>query len=279
MNKTNQWTHDGLQSDLAEHLASTRDRIIWEDMQIGPSGSPRPDVYTIPKSYTKFRPLAYEIKISVSDFRRDVTTGKWQSYLEFASGVIFAVPSGLISKADVPTGCGLMARNEDGWRTMKAPTLKHLASLPHQAWLKLLIDGIDRKRGGAKEREFNHFRARQALMKKFGDRVGELVWNLARSEELLQYELQADKARHDAVLEAERKRYLVERERQKSDQAQIDAGRAMLSTALGLCPDANTWAIVQQLQRARSKISEDHEVRRLMEIIHRIRMAVSKVDE
>lgn len=74
------WAHDALASDLASHLAFTGGRVIFENMQLGPAGSPRPDVYTIPKVYSRFTPLAYEVKISVADFRSDVTSGKWQSY-------------------------------------------------------------------------------------------------------------------------------------------------------------------------------------------------------
>lgn len=136
------WTHDGLANDLAEHLRRASDRMVWEDMQLGPSGSPRPDVYTIPKVYSRFCPIAYEIKISVADFRSDVTSGKWQSYLKFAAGVIFAVPDGLVSKNEVPPTCGLMVRKDKVWRSVKGPTLTPVASLPKDTWMKLLLDGI-----------------------------------------------------------------------------------------------------------------------------------------
>ena len=69
------WGHDELAKDLAQHLACSNDRMIWLDMQLGPSGSPRPDVFTAPKSYSGFKPIAYECKVSVSDFRSDITSG------------------------------------------------------------------------------------------------------------------------------------------------------------------------------------------------------------
>ena len=122
------WGHDQLANDLAEHLAKQTDRIIWTDMQLGPSGSPRPDVYSIPKSYSGYKPIAYECKVSVSDFRSDITKGKWQSYLKYSSGVIFAVPKGLITKDDLPKGCGLIVRSENGWRMVKGPTLTPIAN-------------------------------------------------------------------------------------------------------------------------------------------------------
>lgn len=60
-------------------------RIVWKDMQLGPSGTARPDVYALPCSFSKFCPVVYEIKISVSDFRADVTAGKFTKYFECRS--------------------------------------------------------------------------------------------------------------------------------------------------------------------------------------------------
>lgn len=40
--------HDELAQSLAAHLRGDA-RMIWCDLQLGPSGSPRPDVYTIDK--------------------------------------------------------------------------------------------------------------------------------------------------------------------------------------------------------------------------------------
>ena len=96
------WKHDELARDLAQHLREKSDRLVWTDMQLGPAGSPRPDVYSLPCSFTRFMPIAYECKISVADFRRDVTAGKWTSYMQFAAGVIFAAPAGLVGKDDLP---------------------------------------------------------------------------------------------------------------------------------------------------------------------------------
>lgn len=137
------WTHDALAEDLAGHVW-TSNRLTFTNMQLGPAGSPRPDVYTIPTTYSRFLPLAYEVKVSVADFRADVTAGKWQSYLPFAAGVFFAVPAGLIGKGDVPASCGLMTRGPNGWRVVKAPTMRVVENLPLELWQKLLFDGIER---------------------------------------------------------------------------------------------------------------------------------------
>ena len=65
------WQHDQLAEDLAAHLKAP-DRMVWLNMQLGPRGSPRPDVYTIYKSYVRPQPTAYEVKISREDFRSDI---------------------------------------------------------------------------------------------------------------------------------------------------------------------------------------------------------------
>ena len=117
------WGHDQLAEDLASHLRGNTDRMVWTDMQLGPSGSSRPDVYAIPTSYSRFQPIAYECKVSMSDFRADVTKGKYTDYLKFAAGVVFACPAGLLKKEDIPAGAGLMVRGPDGWRSLKKPAL------------------------------------------------------------------------------------------------------------------------------------------------------------
>lgn len=137
-------THDQLADNLAQHLLRD-DRIVWTDIPAGRQGSCRPDVYTIQKSYTQPNPTSYEIKVSVSDFRSDVTSGKWQKYLEFSHAVVFCVPKGLVTKKDTPKGCGLMTFNGEFWNTVKRPTIQPETHLNSELLLKLLIEGKDRQ--------------------------------------------------------------------------------------------------------------------------------------
>ncbi|WP_207460253.1 hypothetical protein [Azospirillum sp. SYSU D00513] len=170
-----EWKHDDLANDLAAHVGGTN-RLTFTDMQLGPSGSVRPDVYTIPTTYSRFCPLAYECKISVADFRADVTAGKWQSYLPFASAVIFAVPVGLIGKQDLPHGCGLMTRGPNGWRMVKSPTLRPVENLPLAAWQKLLFDGVGRAERfrQAEPRKASRWHARDVVARRIGQDVADL---------------------------------------------------------------------------------------------------------
>lgn len=264
------WKHDDLQHDLAGHLLATRDRVVWENMQMGPAGSPRPDVYTVPKTFTKFCPLAYEIKISVSDFRRDVTAGKWQNYLQFSAGVTFAVPAGLINKSDVPPGCGLMVRGEEGWRTLKAPTLKALDGLPLKVWLKLIIDGIERQCRVIQPRDLNEYRVKQQLTKKYGDTIATMLHDVANAENRLKLQLEAINIRHQSELkyaEDMRKRSV---ETAKSARIEIDAERALLAEVLGLAPDASAWDLARAIAVARKALVRDDEISRLTRIISKV---------
>lgn len=189
-----QWGHDELADDLADHLA-TPNRMIWTDMQMGPSGSRRPDVFTLQKSYSKPNPLTYEIKVSLSDFRSDVTSGKWQEYLKFSSGVYFCVPKGLITKNDIPAGTGLLVRSDKVWRAAKKPTLSPI-QLPNHMMLKMLIDGVDR----VKENQRPIWARDRINLYKYKKQLGDDVINAIRDIESARYRAK------DIIDRAERKR-------------------------------------------------------------------------
>jgi len=161
-------THDELANNLAVHLLN-ENRMVWEDIPVGKVHSVRPDVLTIEKSYSSPNPISYEIKVSVSDFRSDVTKAKWKAYLDFSYGVVFAVPKGLITKSDVPNGCGLMTFNGQSWNTVKKPTL-HPAKLNDELLLKLLISGDQREtqKPVIQNRDFDQHVHHETLRKKFG---------------------------------------------------------------------------------------------------------------
>lgn len=161
--------HDELAHSLAMHLKAPN-RMVWENLICGSSGNVRPDVYTLQKSFTNPNPMAYEIKVSVSDFRSDVTKAKWHNYKRYAYGVTFAVPMGLITKNDLPEGCGLMTFNGQSWRTVKKATL-HPRELSTQFLLKLLMDGnrLLSEEKPIQNRDFNAYQHHETLRKKFGD--------------------------------------------------------------------------------------------------------------
>lgn len=210
------WKHNELMRDLSRHLLNER-RMVWTDMQLGPSGSPRPDVYTIEKSYSRPAPMAYEVKVSTSDLRSDLTKGKWQSYLKFAQAVVFAVPEGLCTKNDIPEGCGLIVRKSAVWRYAKRATLKHTA-IPQNTCMKLLIDGVNRPVSPKTRTErFNAHQASKRIRKLHGKAVAEAVSDLHS----LNTRIEALKGRYDyecqrieAAAEEYRQRLKSEAERE-----------------------------------------------------------------
>lgn len=273
------WCHDELANDLAGHLRATGDRVIWTDMQLGPSGSPRPDVYTIGKSYTKFKPISYEIKISVADFRRDITAGKWHSYLKYSCGVIFAVPQGLITKADVPSGCGLIVRTPDGWRNLKGPTLQPLETLPHKAWMKLVIDGIDRQRILFQPRDASEWRAREAIRKKYGEELAQALSDRDSAKSALEYQT---KSYNDSFRRSQERheRNLEElRQRQEKEADEIRSIVSELAEALGLSQHTSVRAIRHAAERALSMLRKDDELQRLRESLERAQGALQRVEK
>ncbi|MDN7724908.1 hypothetical protein [Burkholderia gladioli] len=272
------WTHNALAEDLAAHLRGASDRLVWTDMQLGPAGSPRPDVYSVPCSFARFQPVAYECKISVADFRRDVTAGKWTSYLRFAAGVIFAAPAGLLKKDDIPPGCGLIVRGPDGWRTLKGPTLKNMENLPRDAWVKLIIDGlpreIERQKCQGRAEIVSEWKLTHLLRAKLGDLVADAVRDRLSAEHRLH---DATEALKTAAKEAEDERQLIlsrSRERAQRDATQIDEARAALAQSLGLRADAGAMQISMACHEAARRLNADTEIQRLRHLIERMQMAL-----
>ncbi|KVE11184.1 hypothetical protein [Burkholderia vietnamiensis] len=277
------WNHDDLARDLAAHLRGASHRLVWTDMQLGPAGSPRPDVYTVPCSFARFQPVAYECKISVADFRRDVTAGKWTSYLRFAAGVIFAAPAGLLKKEDVPAGCGLIVRGPDGWRSLKGPTLKNMENLPRDAWIKLIIDGM------ARLADQNHEQLRAdlcnewTLEKKLRARLGDVVADAVRDQLHAERRLKTATERLENLAEeAENERRLIldrAKEHAQRDAAQVDAARIELARVLGLPASAGAWEIASACKQAVRRVSIDSEVKRLRQQLERIQVAIESAGE
>ncbi|MFA8336373.1 hypothetical protein [Burkholderia cenocepacia] len=277
------WAHDDLATDLAAHLRGASDRLVWTDMQLGPAGSPRPDVYTVPCSFARFQPVAYECKISVADFRRDVTAGKWTSYLRFAAGVIFAAPAGLLKKEDIPAGCGLIVRGPDGWRSLKGPTLKNMENLPRDAWIKLIIDGMTRLADQGHEQLRAGLCNEWTLEKKLRARLGDVVADAVRDQLHAERRLKTATERLENLAEeAENERRLIldrAKEHAQRDAAQVDGARLELARALGLPASAGAWEIASACKQAARRVCLDSEVKRLRQQLERIQAAIESAGE
>ncbi|MCY1167109.1 DNA repair protein MmcB-like protein [compost metagenome] len=227
-------THDQLQEDLATHLRAGTDRMVWTNMQLGPSGSPRPDVFTVNKSFSRFRSDCYEIKVSVSDLRHDVTSGKWQSYRKFGHAVWFAFPRGMVELDLVPKECGIILRGET-WRAARKPVAQVLDTLPRDTWLKLLMEGVPRFGNGAVvSRRSDVWHLEQVARKKFGDNIGDLLKERTYAESRFQAATEKLNASAEEIkkeVNERRTRAIADAERA---QRSLDESMQELAHALGL---------------------------------------------
>jgi exonuclease VII small subunit len=268
------WKHDELMMDLAGYLMSDQ-RLVWTDMQLGPSGSPRPDVYVLEKSYSRPNPTAFEIKVSRSDLRSDTTSGKWQSYLQYAGAVIFAVPDGLCTPADIPDGCGLIVRKAEVWRYVRKPT-RRAAEPNFKACMKLLIDGVHRanQRRLPMPRSVKLYEEHAAVRKKFGQAVAECARDLTQARKRL------EDAKSQANYEWDRMRQDVENTKArliaqaKSELETWSSLRRDVITWLGLDEKVSTWAVEQRLRQMRAACDADERVERAESEVIRARNAV-----
>ncbi len=258
------WKHDDLAADLATYLrGNDRDRLVWCDMQLGPAGSPRPDVYVIGKSYSKFTPFAYECKISRSDFFADANVGKWQKYYAFASAVVFAVPDGLVKSTELPEGAGLIVRKEAVWRVAKAPRVNVLDNLPRTAWMKLVMDGLHRVERGQRAAQSEYYLRERAFKAALGEEIAKLAADRDTMKWRIENEISEQKKRLAQI--AERNRLERERASEKEDIASREYER--LCDLLGLPRATQTWQISSAIERAVKALDADQRIRDLTQVI------------
>jgi hypothetical protein len=89
---------------------------------------------------------AYEVKISRSDFLADVNRDKFEKYVPYARRFYFAVPQGLVKKAEVPAHVGLVVRGPNGWRHLRHPPPNSDYEPPIDFMLMILRRGLEEKR-------------------------------------------------------------------------------------------------------------------------------------
>lgn len=254
-----EWSHDGLADDLAAHLKAVSDTLIWTNMQLGPSGSPRPDVFLMHKSYVRPNPIAYECKVSRADFLSDVTSGKWISYLQYAYAVYFAVPAGMIDKREIPNKCGLMVRGETGWRALKKPTFDP-HPIPEKAMLKLLIDGLQREGLCQRKQHWTSYYRNQEFDKKFGAEAARWVSDSVRIKEKV---AQAEKT-CQTMLEKAHEQCEKIRARALKDMPEL---WEKMVAVLGLEPGCNQYQIGGAIARLKQKRDDTavHALKRVLD--------------
>lgn len=203
--------HDDLAEDLARHISRDGKCWTWLNIELPGCDGGRPDVLSFPKwRYNDPSFIAYEVKVSLEDLRRDLDAGKWTKYLGACRAVIFAMPSGLIKAAALPAGpFGVMMRSESGaWRTHRRPVIS-TTNATAAAMAKLLSSQPWREPAGRKG-EVTYYgqrvleNAEQAAIRAFGKRYGleAAKWLAAKAKgedpaTLAQSEAEVIKANHD----------------------------------------------------------------------------------
>jgi hypothetical protein len=158
-------THNGLMIDLAKHFNTpyyemplgsiwgamySKDRLLVEAAMTGSNeeydkalntviGIPRADVVTVRPSYVNFQVNIYEVKVSRADFLQDSKSKKWQKYIPHCHKIYFAAPKGLLSKSEIPIGCGLIVRNNKSWHVVKRAVDNGTVDIPYETMMSMLF--------------------------------------------------------------------------------------------------------------------------------------------
>lgn len=107
----------------------------------------RADVVAVkPHTWARMDIRIYEVKASIRDFHGDIQSGKWRRYLQVAHRVFFAVPTGLLKRADVPDEAGLVVKGEKGWTTIKNARPHLPEKLSADTVLAMLYRGYEENR-------------------------------------------------------------------------------------------------------------------------------------
>lgn len=145
-----QWEHNELAEDLGDAkqtnfldvpLGSVQLEMVkrWNTGHgIEGNNIQRADVIEVKPSYNRFCVSIYEVKISRADFQSDIRSEKWRGYLEHCHRFYFAVPSGMVSKEEIPLEAGLIVRGDRGWQTQKAAVPREV-EIPYLTLLSMIF--------------------------------------------------------------------------------------------------------------------------------------------
>lgn len=97
----------------------------------------RIDLWAMKRSWAKPLVVAYEVKVSRSDFMGD---NKWQEYLPYCNEFYFAAPPGLIEKNELPREVGLIETTKNGARLLtRKKAIYREVDIPDGLYRYLLI--------------------------------------------------------------------------------------------------------------------------------------------
>ncbi len=271
-----QWKHDDLARDLAEHLIHRTGRRAFLDMQLGPAGSPRPDVFTICHSYQSPEPISYECKVTRSDLMRDTASGKWTKYLKFSTGVVFAIPKGLANKDEIPRAAGLIVRSENVWRMARRPIFNPVV-IPQFALFKIAFDSSRAEVGREPSpRTAEPWFVARKLRDDLGSEIAEILKDTVAARDRIE-DLKSYAKKLSERAEADRLAHQkFQWRQQEAEKANISADREALARLLGLDPQARMNEISSAMRRVRERIGEGGEVKHLRAVLDDIGGALNR---
>lgn len=85
-------------------------------------GCRRIDAWAMPKSWSPWRTVAYEVKVSRGDWLKD---NKWNEYKRYCHELWIACPWKLVLPEEVPAGIGLLWLNAGGKLVAKRKAVRH----------------------------------------------------------------------------------------------------------------------------------------------------------
>lgn len=149
-----------LTSEILAALAAKAEDAIWASELAFDGGARRCDFWTISANASAgFQAIAYEIKISRADFRRDTHAKQRQARL-FSDRFYYVAPKGLIKPDEVPDWAGLYEFN-DGALSMKVPAPHRDKDAP--TW-QLVVSLI--RNSGMIRRDTDLLRKENAMLKR-----------------------------------------------------------------------------------------------------------------
>lgn len=149
-----------LTGEILSALSAEKGDAIWASELAFDGGARRCDFWTISaNSSAGFQAVAYEIKVSRADFRRDSHAKQRQARL-FSDRFYYVVPAGLIKPEEVPDWAGLYEFS-DGKLSMKVPAPHRDKDAP--TW-QLVVSLI--RNSGEIRRDTDLLRKENAMLKR-----------------------------------------------------------------------------------------------------------------
>ena len=130
-----------LQKSLVEHFRNQRRTwLAWREVNLG--ADVRADVVAMARSY-RVHLAVYEVKVNRWDFQQDVRSGKFEKAFPHCHSFYYATPQGLVTKEELPVGCGLIVHGESGWHAVKGAAIRQQVEVPQNLLMLLLMKSED----------------------------------------------------------------------------------------------------------------------------------------